>query len=151
MHQSHQSPARSGAGLQVLSRTERQLRLSAPLRLAPGVAGWLRVQQGEVWLTRSGDPADHVLRSGQALQLGRGDVVVAESWQAGRAAVLGWTSGLSAPAQCYGVPRSAGATPAQARRRGLAAALADGLGLAAWSAALGAGLAWLGLVRRRAD
>jgi hypothetical protein len=105
MHQAHQSRPAASA-LQVLSRTERSLRLDAALRLAPGVAGWLQVRDGRVWLTRTGDPSDHVLRSGQAVHLGPGDAVVVEPWQAGRAAALVWTSGDQLPATAVPVGRA---------------------------------------------
>ncbi|OYU76190.1 MAG: hypothetical protein CFE45_31820, partial [Burkholderiales bacterium PBB5] len=99
MYRLHQSlggrPARRGTASahQVLADTARVLRLSGALRLAPRQAGWLQVQRGPVWLTRSGDPDDHVLRPGQRLWLRAGDGVVGEPWCAGQVVALAWSAG----------------------------------------------------------
>ena len=52
---------------QPLDAVPRLLRVPAALHLAPREAGWLRVDDGPVWLTASGDPSDHVLARGEAL------------------------------------------------------------------------------------
>jgi hypothetical protein len=44
--------------------------------------GTLRVEAGQVWLTSSGDPDDHILRAGEAFQVPPGDALV-EPWHAG--------------------------------------------------------------------
>ncbi|MEY2653019.1 MAG: hypothetical protein RLZZ524_46 [Pseudomonadota bacterium] len=42
--------------------------------------GWLRVEAGPLWLTRLGDPDDHVLMPGERLALRRGDRIVTGAW-----------------------------------------------------------------------
>ena len=91
---------------QPLDAVPRRLRLQTALHLAPREAGWLRVDDGPVWLTASGDPSDHVLARGEALWLAAGRSVVVEPWQRGAVAQLAW--GEAAPA-------------AASQRRGLAA------------------------------
>jgi hypothetical protein len=54
------------------------------------VAGTLRVTAGQVWLTRDGDPDDHVLMAGEWLRLRPGDTVTAEPWQRGQRGQLSW-------------------------------------------------------------
>ena len=52
--------------------------------------GTLRVEAGQVWLTRSGDPDDHFLRAGDRIQVPPGDVLV-EAWDpAGTPARIVW-------------------------------------------------------------
>jgi hypothetical protein len=51
--------------------------------------GTLRVEAGQVWLTRSGDPADHILRAGEAIRVPPGDLLV-ESWNASTPARIVW-------------------------------------------------------------
>lgn len=53
-----------------------RLAAGAVRRLPPARAGWLSVVRGRVWLTRSGEPADHFLVAGQSLRLPAG----AELW-----------------------------------------------------------------------
>lgn len=53
-------------------------------------AGWITVQAGRAWLTRDGDPDDHVLATGERLWLSRGDRVTAEGWHAGEPVWLAW-------------------------------------------------------------
>jgi Protein of unknown function (DUF2917) len=48
--------------------------------VAPGRA-WLRVKAGTLWVTRSGDPDDHVLGPGEQLAVGRGDDLVLQAWR----------------------------------------------------------------------
>lgn len=93
MHHSHQWAAQPGpaSACQMLDGVPRQLRLDQATRLAPRSGGWLQVQQGRLWLTRSGESADHVLEAGQGLALRPGDSVVAEPWRAGQPVLLRWT------------------------------------------------------------
>jgi hypothetical protein len=51
--------------------------------------GTLRVEAGQVWLTRSGDPDDHFLRAGDTIRVPPGDVLV-ESWNASTPARIVW-------------------------------------------------------------
>ncbi|HEX2540371.1 MAG TPA: DUF2917 domain-containing protein [Caldimonas sp.] len=44
--------------------------------------GTLRVEAGQVWLTRSGDLDDHILRAGETYRVPSGDVLV-EPWHRG--------------------------------------------------------------------
>lgn len=54
---------------------------SAPGRPWTVVAdGCLRVDAGPIWLTRLGDPDDHILMPGERLALRRGDRVVTGAW-----------------------------------------------------------------------
>ena len=87
----------SSSALQALSGTDRSLRLAGALALQARTGGWLQVQCGQVWITRSGDGLDHVLSAGQRLRLSRGERVVAEPWQAGQAARLAWGAGAAGP------------------------------------------------------
>lgn len=87
----HQSSA-----LQSLDGVRRHLYLAGVLRLQARCAGWLTVDSGQVWVTRSGDFSDHVLASGDRLYLGRGEQVLAEPWHAGQPAHLGWAAGEGA-------------------------------------------------------
>ena len=62
-----------------------------PGRAIPlGRGGDLEVAQGVVWLTRRGDPNDHVLAAGQRFRLGSFEDAVIESWQASGAASVRW-------------------------------------------------------------
>jgi len=51
---------------------------------------WLQARDGALWVTRSGDPDDHVLRRGERLAVARGDDLVLESWRRGQPAVWAW-------------------------------------------------------------
>ena len=51
--------------------------------------GTLRVEAGQVWLTRSGDLDDHFLRAGEAIRVPPGDLLV-ESWNASTPARVVW-------------------------------------------------------------
>lgn len=42
--------------------------------------GWIVAEAGPLWLTRFGDPDDHVLRHGERLGLRRGDRIVTGAW-----------------------------------------------------------------------
>jgi Protein of unknown function (DUF2917) len=57
--------------------------------LAPRAA-WLVARDGVLWVTRSGDPEDHVLRRGERLSVARGDDLVVGSWHRGQRAVWAW-------------------------------------------------------------
>lgn len=70
-------PARQTTSLQVLDATHRQLHIRTALTLQARRHGWLRVDAGAVWVTRSGDARDHVLAAGQAIALVRGQQWVA--------------------------------------------------------------------------
>ncbi len=50
------------------------------LTLTPPAASMLRVKQGRVWATLSGDRSDHVLVPGSALRIPAGAQVVIEPW-----------------------------------------------------------------------
>ena len=69
---------------------------SVALQLASGQVialghsgGDIAVIAGRVWLTRSGDPSDHVLGAGEVLKVGSGGTVV-ESWNRNAPAVIAW-------------------------------------------------------------
>lgn len=91
-------PLHQTTALQVLDATHRQLRIRSALTLQARQHGWLQVESGRVWVTRSGDARDHVLTTGQAIALTRGQHWVAEPWQAGGVAQLRWAAGAAAPA-----------------------------------------------------
>ena len=103
----HQSSA-----VQPLDGVRRQVYLAGVLRLQAQKAGWLTVDIGQVWLTRSGDFSDHVLASGERLYLGRGEQVLVEPWRAGAPARLGWAAGEAAAAPLLASPAVQPAAPA---------------------------------------
>lgn len=88
----HQSSA-----VQTLSATPRRLHLRGALQLQARQAGWLWVDGGQVWITRTGGGADHVLAAGECLFVGRGERVLGEPWRVGETACLRWAQ--AAPAQ----------------------------------------------------
>ena len=92
------TPPRQTTSLQVLDATHRQQRIRTALTLQARQHGWLRVASGQVWVTRSGDARDHVLATGQAIALARGQHWVAEPWQAGSVVQLHWAAGAAASA-----------------------------------------------------
>jgi hypothetical protein len=55
--------------------------------------GTLRVEAGQVWMTRSGDPDDHFLRAGDAIRVPRGDVLVEACDAAETPARIVWEPG----------------------------------------------------------
>jgi hypothetical protein len=71
--------------------------LASNMRLAPGRpafvgrgAGELTVLDGRVWLTRHGDPDDHVLGRGARIAIDWAERAVVESWERDRAAIVQW-------------------------------------------------------------
>lgn len=59
-------------------------------RARVAASGCLQVTAGTVWLTRDGEPDDHVLASGQRIVLRAGDAVLVQPWHDGGAACLRW-------------------------------------------------------------
>lgn len=94
MTKQHQSTS-----LQMLAEQPRHLHVAGALRLQARSAGWLRVQRGQIWLTRDGGGDDHVLDRGEQFWLQAGDGLVIEPWQSGDSAQLAWALGSEAPAQ----------------------------------------------------
>lgn len=109
----------SSSALQALSGTDRSLRLAGALALQARTGGWLQVQCGQVWITRSGDGLDHVLSAGQRLRLSRGERVVVEPWQAGQAARLAWGAGAAGPQGAAGADQGWRAGGLRVLARGL--------------------------------
>ena len=83
----------------MLAEQPRHLHVSGAVRLQARSAGWLRVQRGQIWLTRDGGGDDHVLDRGEQFWLQAGDGLVIEPWQSGDSAQLAWALGSEAPAQ----------------------------------------------------
>lgn len=128
------------SAVQVLAATARQLRLAGALQLHARQAGWLQVDDGQVWITRSGEGVDHVLAAGQALPVDRGQALLLEPWRPGDVARLRWAAG---PAAAPG-----GLARAGAALDGAAAGRVDQTDLRLRGpAAGGAGLAWRALAR----
>lgn len=92
MRKLHQSGA-----FQPLDATPRQVGLHGVLQLQARRAGWLQVSGGAVWITRSGDAADHVLDDGDQLFLGAGERVLAEPWRPQDAVCIAWAVGAAPP------------------------------------------------------
>ena len=51
---------------------------------------WLEAREGALWVTRSGDPEDHVLARGERLAVARGDDLVLQAWRRDQPAVWDW-------------------------------------------------------------
>ena len=51
---------------------------------------WLLATGGRLWVTRAGDPADHVLAPGERLPVRRGDRLWLGGWEAGGWATWQW-------------------------------------------------------------
>ena len=51
---------------------------------------WVSARDGALWVTRSGDPEDHMLESGQRLAVAAGDDLVLQSWRRDQPAVWDW-------------------------------------------------------------
>lgn len=58
--------------------------------LRPARAMLLTVREGRIWLTRAGDPDDHVLAEGESLAVAAGQRLYVEPWRPGEAARLSW-------------------------------------------------------------
>jgi hypothetical protein len=54
--------------------------------------GRLLVRSGRAWITRQGDPDDHVLSAGEAVELRADEQVVVEPWDGGSPVRLAWCS-----------------------------------------------------------
>jgi Protein of unknown function (DUF2917) len=52
--------------------------------------GTLAIEEGEVWLTREGDPVDHRLVPGQRITLRADERAVIGAWQSGEQVVFCW-------------------------------------------------------------
>jgi Protein of unknown function (DUF2917) len=74
----------------MLAHESKPLALQGVKRWHVTVAGTLRITSGQVWLTRDGDPDDHVLAAGEWLRLRAGDTVTAEPWHHGHSVQLSW-------------------------------------------------------------
>ena len=72
------------------THTTQHVALSPGLAIPLGRGGDLEVAQGVVWLTRRGDPNDHVLTAGQRFRLGSFEDAVIESWQPSATAAVRW-------------------------------------------------------------
>lgn len=81
---------------QMLAEQPRHLHVSGALHLQARSAGWLRVQRGQVWLTRDGDGDDHVLGRGEQFWLQAGQGLVIEPWKTGGSSQLAWAQGSEA-------------------------------------------------------
>jgi len=51
---------------------------------------WLVAREGTLWVTRRGDPDDHVLVRGERLAVARGDDLVLQAWRRDQPAVWDW-------------------------------------------------------------
>ena len=51
---------------------------------------WLEARDGALWVTRIGDPEDHVLVRGERLAVGRGDDLLLQAWRRDQPAVWDW-------------------------------------------------------------
>jgi len=109
LHRAHHAPPQSGSvsPIPAVDRSEEFMMIlqyqataswlaDGPLAAA-GVTRWrarragrLEVCDGQVWVTRQGDPDDHVLHAGQALVVGAHEDVVLEPWPGGAPARLVW-------------------------------------------------------------
>lgn len=54
--------------------------------------GRLLVKSGRAWITRQGDPDDHVLSAGEGVELRADEQVVVEPWDGGSQVRLAWCS-----------------------------------------------------------
>ena len=90
--------------------------------------GVLQVTCGQVWLTRSGEADDHVLRAGESMRLAPGQAVLVQPWTDGERARVSWRADQPRPRA------SRWRVPAARALRGLAVALtASGARLADWA------------------
>jgi hypothetical protein len=95
---------------------------------------WLVAMGAPLWVTRDGDPDDHVLAPGQRLAVARGDRLWLGPWQAGERALWLWQPRGDGGAARYGWRRRLLAAPLAAAARALRGA-ADGLAALARRAA----------------
>jgi len=65
---------------------------------------WLVAREGVLWVTRSGDPNDHVLARGERLAVARGDDLVLQSWRHDQPAIWDWQP-LTQPSSGYRLRR----------------------------------------------
>ena len=72
-------------------------------RLVAPEPAWLVARDGVLWVTRSGDIADHVLARGERLAVARGDDLVVQSWRRDLPAVWDWQA---QPAVRYALSRN---------------------------------------------
>jgi len=96
-----------------------QMRSGEALRIG-AVDGELAVVRGSIWLTRTADAQDHVLRAGQRLALAATDGAVVEPGQRDQSAVIGWQPAVPAEPQAprfKGLARRAAAPSAPGRPR----------------------------------
>jgi hypothetical protein len=89
-------------------------------------SAWLVARNGMLWVTRSGDPEDHVLASGERLAVEPGDDVVLQAWRRDEPATWDWQP--MAPQRTYRLRR---AVPAWAWARAARALRGAAAGLTA--------------------
>lgn len=106
----------------------------------PHGAGVLRVLEGSVWLTRVGDPLDHVLAAGQQMRLEAGDQGLLEPIDAERGARWCWEPVDAQPGRLRRAATAGAGGLAVVRGAGRRLAAALLRGVAAASRALAAGL-----------
>jgi Protein of unknown function (DUF2917) len=51
---------------------------------------WIVAREGALWVTRLGDPQDHVLARGERLAVRRGDDLLLQAWRRDQPAVWDW-------------------------------------------------------------
>jgi hypothetical protein len=102
--------------------------------LRAGEAAYLSPASGTLWVTREGDPDDHVLQPGQRLAVARGDRLTLGPWQRDQPALWDWTPRETAPRYRWRFVRDGVAAVFGATARGLRAG-ADALAALARSAA----------------
>jgi Protein of unknown function (DUF2917) len=112
-----------------------QVLMRNPQRWVAPQPAWLCVRGGTLWVTRSGDPEDHVLGHGERLAVARGDDLVLQAWRNDVPAVWDWQP-WPAPAR-YRLRRAVPAWAWGRCARALRGA-ADGLAALARSAAANA-------------
>ncbi len=108
---------------------------------SPGAA-MLRVTGGAAWVTRAGEPTDHVLCTGEAMAVSRGDLLVMEPLRTDTPAYLEWRLAEPVPAAggtvsgwLDGLRDRGAAFAARARRAASRANLAQGSAMAGESSA----------------
>lgn len=80
--------------------SDRSIARGELVHLTPGQAvplghfgGELAVVVGSIWLTRDGDPADHVIERGERIRVGAADHAVIEALHPGATATVRWQPG----------------------------------------------------------